>query len=81
MKSPNAANARLCPACRSRKRSQHFAIVLDNQVITAPSIDYTQYPEGIDPSSGSEISGGFTATSATNLADSCQSGAFRSSSN
>ena len=24
---------------------QHFAIVLDEQVITAPSIDYTQYPD------------------------------------
>jgi SecD/SecF fusion protein len=55
---------------------QHFAVVLDNQIITAPSIDYTQYPEGIDPSSGSEISGGFTLTSASNLANELQSGAL-----
>jgi SecD/SecF fusion protein len=55
---------------------QHFAVVLDNQVITAPSIDYTQYPEGIDASTGSQISGGFTLNSATNLADELQSGAL-----
>jgi SecD/SecF fusion protein len=55
---------------------QHFAVVLDNQVITAPSIDYTTYPEGIDASTGSQISGGFTLTSAQNLADELQSGAL-----
>jgi len=45
-------------------------------VITAPSIDYTQYPEGIDASTGSQISGGFTITSAQNLANELQSGAL-----
>jgi SecD/SecF fusion protein len=55
---------------------QHFAIVLDGQVITAPSIDYTKYPEGIDATTGSEISGGFTITSAQELAQELQSGAL-----
>ena len=55
---------------------QHFAIVLDGQLITVPSIDFTQYPEGIDASSGSEISGGFTLTSAQELASELQSGAL-----
>jgi SecD/SecF fusion protein len=55
---------------------QHFAIVLDGQVITAPSIDYTKYPEGIDAATGSQISGGFTITSAQNLANELQSGAL-----
>ena len=55
---------------------QHFAVVLDGQLITAPSIDFTQYPEGIDSSNGSEISGGFTITSAQNLANELQSGAL-----
>ncbi|HXR28172.1 MAG TPA: protein translocase subunit SecD [Solirubrobacteraceae bacterium] len=55
---------------------QHFAVVLDGQVITAPSIDYTRYPEGIDATSGSQISGGFTITSAQNLANELQSGAL-----
>ena len=64
------------PGVRKEDALQHFAVVLDNQIITAPSIDYTQYPEGIDPSTGSEISGGFTLTSAQNLADELQSGAL-----
>src|SRR5436309_5057187 len=55
---------------------QHFAVVLDGQLITVPSIDYTQYPEGIDAASGSEISGGFTITSAQDLANELQSGAL-----
>jgi SecD/SecF fusion protein len=55
---------------------QHFAVALDGQLITAPSIDYTRYPEGIDSANGSEISGGFTITSAQNLANELQSGAL-----
>src|SRR5437868_1442244 len=55
---------------------QHFAVALDGQLITVPSIDYTQYPEGIDAANGSEISGGFTITAAQNLADELQSGAL-----
>jgi SecD/SecF fusion protein len=55
---------------------QHFAVVLDGQLITTPSIDYTKYPEGIDAANGSEISGGFTITSAQNLANELQSGAL-----
>ena len=31
---------------------QHFAVVLDGQLITTPSIDYTKYPEGIDAIDG-----------------------------
>ncbi len=69
------ANAAL-PGVTKNEAEQHFAIVLDEQVITAPSIDYTQYPEGIDASNGSEITGGFTITSAQNLADELQSGAL-----
>ena len=55
---------------------QHFAVELDGQLITVPSIDYTQYPEGIDASTGSQISGGFTITTAQNLANELQSGAL-----
>jgi SecD/SecF fusion protein len=55
---------------------QHFAVALDGQLITTPSIDYTKYPEGIDASNGSEISGGFTITSAQELAQELQSGAL-----
>jgi len=55
---------------------QHFAISLDGQLITTPSIDYTRYPEGIDAAQGSEISGGFTIGSAQELAEELQSGAL-----
>jgi SecD/SecF fusion protein len=68
-------NAQL-PGVTKNEALQHFAIVLDEQVITAPSIDYTVYPNGIDASNGSEITGGFTLTSAQNLADELQSGAL-----
>ncbi len=73
-------NAQL-PGVTKAEAQQHFAIVLDEQVITAPSIDYTQYPTGIDASNGSEITGGFTLTSAQNLAASCSRARCRSSSN
>jgi SecD/SecF fusion protein len=55
---------------------QHFAVVLDGQLITVPSIDFSKYPEGIDATTGSEISGGFTITTAQALADELQSGAL-----
>jgi SecD/SecF fusion protein len=55
---------------------QHFAVVLENQLITVPSIDYTKYPEGIDSANGSQISGGFTISSAQELANLLQSGAL-----
>lgn len=47
---------------------QHFAVALDGQLITVPSVDFTRYPEGIDASTGSEIAGGFTIQSARDLA-------------
>jgi SecD/SecF fusion protein len=64
------------PGVSKEAAQQHFAIVLDGQVITSPSIDYTKYPEGIDTTTGSEISGGFTSTTAENLADELKSGAL-----
>jgi SecD/SecF fusion protein len=64
------------PGVGKEAAQQHFAVALDGQLITVPSIDYTKYPEGIDSSTGSEISGGFTITSAQNLANELQSGAL-----
>ena len=64
------------PGVPKAAAQQHFAVSLENQLITAPSIDYTQYPEGIDSSNGSQISGGFTITSAQELAEELQQGAL-----
>jgi SecD/SecF fusion protein len=47
---------------------QHFAIALDNELITVPSIDYDQYPDGILGGGGADITGGFTKTSAGTVA-------------
>ena len=40
--------------------SQHFAIVLDDELISAPYINYQENPDGIDGSTGAQISGSFT---------------------
>ncbi len=68
-------NAQL-PGVTKENALQHFAIVLDEQIITSPSIDYVEYSEGINAANGSQITGGFTLTSAQNLADELQSGAL-----
>ena len=64
------------PGVGKEAAQQHFAVVLDGQLITTPSIDYTKYPEGIDATTGSQISGGFTINSAQELANELQSGAL-----
>jgi SecD/SecF fusion protein len=64
------------PGVGKEAAQQHFAVVLDDQLVTTPTIDYTKYPEGIDASTGSEITGGFTISSAQNLANELQSGAL-----
>ena len=50
--------------------------MLDNEIISAPYIDFNQNPDGIDGSTGSEISGGFTIKSAQNLANLLKTGAL-----
>ncbi|MBX5440070.1 MAG: protein translocase subunit SecD, partial [Solirubrobacteraceae bacterium] len=56
--------------------AQHFAIVLDDELISVPYIDYQQNPDGIDGANGSQIQGGFTIQSAQNLADLLRTGAL-----
>jgi SecD/SecF fusion protein len=60
----------------SNDNFQHFAIVLDTRLITVPYIDFTQNPDGIDASSGSQIQGNFTVATATQLANLISSGAL-----
>jgi SecD/SecF fusion protein len=64
------------PGVNREAAQQHFAVVLEDQLITVPSIDYTKYPEGIDSANGSQISGGFTIQSAQDLANLLQAGAL-----
>jgi SecD/SecF fusion protein len=58
------------------KLVQHFAVALDNKLITVPSIDYSQYPDGINGDNGADITGGFTAGTAQDLATQLRLGAL-----
>jgi SecD/SecF fusion protein len=55
---------------------QHFAVALDRQLITVPSIDYKIYPDGIQGGNGADITGGFTINSAQDLATQLRLGAL-----
>ncbi len=56
--------------------NQHFAVALDNQLITVPQIDYRQYPDGIVGGGGADITGGFTSQTASDLATQLRLGAL-----
>ena len=56
--------------------NQHFAVALDTQLITVPSIDFKTYPDGIQGNNGAEITGGFTINSAQDLATQLRLGAL-----
>jgi SecD/SecF fusion protein len=64
------------PVTDPQSRFQHFAIVLDNQLVSVPYIDYQQNGDGIDGANGSEISGGFTIDTAQRLANELKYGAL-----
>jgi SecD/SecF fusion protein len=55
---------------------QHFAIVLDRDIKSFPSIDFKQYPSGIDPINGARITGIKSAQEAKDLALVLQTGAL-----
>jgi SecD/SecF fusion protein len=56
--------------------SQHFAIVLDNKVFSAPIINFEDNPTGIDGRTGAQISGNFTIGTSQDLAQILQIGAL-----
>jgi SecD/SecF fusion protein len=64
------------PTDDPRNASQHFAIVLDDELISAPYINYNENPDGIDGSTGAQISGSFTIPEAQDLARILQIGAL-----
>jgi SecD/SecF fusion protein len=66
----------LLPGTDPRNAANHFAIALDNKLISVPYIDPQQNPDGIDATNGSEISGGFTIKSAQRLANLIKTGAL-----
>jgi SecD/SecF fusion protein len=63
--------------------SDSFAIVLDrgesaagNEVVSRPIINFAENPDGIDPRTGAQISGGFTIQQAQDLAELLRIGAL-----
>ena len=64
------------PGTDPRGAAQHFAIVLDNELVSVPFIDFQQNPDGIDGRNGSQIEGGFTIESAQELANVLRTGAL-----
>jgi SecD/SecF fusion protein len=56
--------------------NQHFAVALDTQLVTVPFIDFKQNPDGIPGDNGADIQGGFTISSAQDLASQLRLGAL-----
>jgi SecD/SecF fusion protein len=50
------------------QQNQHFAIALDQHLLSVPSIDFRTYPKGISGGGGADIAGGFTHHAARELA-------------
>jgi SecD/SecF fusion protein len=55
---------------------EHFAVALDTQLITVPSIAHKTYPDGIPGTNGADITGGFTLQTAQDLATQLRLGAL-----
>ncbi len=55
---------------------QHFAVALDNKLVTVPQIDFHQYPDGVNGDQGAVITAGFTISSARQLATQLRLGAL-----
>ena len=64
------------PGASPIQQSHHFAIVLDNELVSTPFINYNENPEGIDGQTGAQISGGFTIEGAQDLAKFLKIGAL-----
>jgi len=64
------------PGDNPQNNSQHFAIVLDDELVSAPLINYIENPDGIYGSTGAQISGSFTISSAQDLARILEIGAL-----
>lgn len=61
---------------RLQGQLQQFAIVLDGQIISAPTVDFEEYPTGIDGRNGAQIQGDFSQSEAQTLAQQISSGAI-----
>ena len=56
--------------------NQHFAVALDDRLLTVPQIDFHQYPDGIIGAGGADVTGGLNPKSAKDLATELRYGAL-----
>ena len=69
------------PGTPTEQFFQHFAITLDNKIVSLATIDFVQNPEGIDGRTGAQIKNiGPTPGDATTSPRACASARCRSSS-
>ena len=66
----------LSPTYAPLRPVQHFAVALDQGLISVASIDYSNLPDGIDGRNGAIITGGFTIQSAQDLSRLLELGAL-----
>ena len=59
-----------------QKQLQRFAIILDGKIVSNPTVDYNDYPTGIDGRNGAQIEGDFSQGEAETLAKQINSGAL-----
>ncbi len=55
---------------------QRFAIILDGEIVSNPTVNYNDYPAGIDGRNGAQIEGDFSQDEAQTLATQINSGAL-----
>jgi len=68
--------ANFLPPAPPDQFNQHFAVVLDDRLISVPQIDFQENPTGIQGGQGAQIQGGFTIQTAQDLADLLRTGAL-----
>ena len=56
--------------------SDHFAVVLDDEVVSRPIINFAENPQGIDGRTGAQIEGSFSIQEAQDLAEFLKIGAL-----
>jgi len=69
-------SANAAPGDNPLTASNHFAIALDQDLVSVPYINYDENPDGIDGRNGSQISGNFTISTAQTLASYLKTGAL-----
>jgi SecD/SecF fusion protein len=68
--------ATILPGASNQDKAQHFAITLDDQIVSKAFIDFVQNPEGIDGRTGAQINGIGTIQETQDLAENLRIGAL-----